>query len=141
MAASSTRVSCKDVDGSKQVLTPEFIELVVTAHDKFSDRVQDIRTKREAMLERAIKHGIMPDFLPPSEATTGDWQVPPVPEDLLKPGIEISGPVSIASMAINAVNTGPEGERAAGYLDDDEDSGGHSLADTVSAAINRLGIP
>ncbi len=140
MAASSTRVSFKAVDGSKQVVTPEFIELVVTAHDKFSDRVQDIRTKRVAMLERAIKHGIMPDFPPPSEATTGEWQVPPVPEDLLQPGIEISGPVSIASMAINAVNPGPEGERAAGYLDDDEDSGGHSLADTVSAAINRLGI-
>ena len=97
MAASSTRVSFKAVEGSKEVVTPEFIELVVTAHDKFSYRVQDIRTKREAMLERAIKHGIMPDFLPPSEATTGDWQVPPVPEDLLQPGIEISGPVSIAS--------------------------------------------
>ena len=26
---------------------------------------------------------------------------------------------------------GPEGERAMGYLDDDEDSGGHSLADTA----------
>ena len=31
----------------------------------------------------------------------------------------------------------PEGERAVGYLDDDEDSGGHSLADTIQAARNR----
>lgn len=134
------RVTFKNVDGSERVLTPEFLELVVTAHDKFSDRVKDIRVKRDAMLRRAVDQGIMPDFLPPSEATTGDWKVPPVPQDLLQPGIEISGPVSIASMAINAVNPGPEGERAAGYLDDDEDSGGHSLADTVAAAINRLGI-
>ena len=53
------------------------------------------------------------------------------------PGIEISGPASIASMMVQALNPGPEGERAVGYLDDDEDSGGHSLADTVAAAHNR----
>jgi len=33
---------------------------------------------------------------------------------------------------------GPEGERAAGDLDDDEDSGGHRLIDTVRSAHNRL---
>ena len=41
-------------------------------------------------------------------------------------------------MMINALNPGPEGERAVGYLDDDEDSGGHSLQDTINSAINRL---
>src|SRR5262249_11133398 len=35
------------------------------------------------------------------------------------------------------LNPGPEGERAVGYLDDDEDSGGHCLADSVAAAHNR----
>ena len=57
-----------------------------------------------------------------------------MPEDLLKPGIEISGPCSITSMFINALNPGPEGERAEGDLDDDEDSAGHRLIDTVRAA-------
>jgi malate synthase len=33
---------------------------------------------------------------------------------------------------------GPEGERAEGDLDDDEDSAGHRLVDTVRAAHNRL---
>ena len=41
-------------------------------------------------------------------------------------------------MFINALNPGPEGERAEGDLDDDEDSGGHRLIDTVRAAHNRL---
>jgi len=41
-------------------------------------------------------------------------------------------------MFINALNPGPEGERAEGDLDDDEDSGGHRLVDTVRAAVNRL---
>jgi hypothetical protein len=40
-------------------------------------------------------------------------------------------------MMVQALNPGPEGERAVGYLDDDEDSGGHRLADTVAAAHNR----
>jgi malate synthase len=41
-------------------------------------------------------------------------------------------------MFINALNPGPEGERAEGDLDDDEDSGGHRLIDTVRSAHNRV---
>ena len=62
-----------------------------------------------------------------------------MPEDLLRPGIEISGPASITPMFINALNPGPDGARAEGYLDDDEDSAGHRLVDTITAARNRLG--
>ena len=60
------------------------------------------------MLERALYQGAQPTHLPPSEATTGDWQVAPVPEELKKPGIEISGPASLTSMFINALNPGPD---------------------------------
>ena len=109
------------------------------AYDKFAGRVQEVRDKREALLRKALDEGDMPTFLPDTKAGA-DWQVPDVPDELRQPGIEISGPVSITNMAINAVNPGPEGERAAGYLDDDEDSGGHRLVDTLSAARNRLGI-
>jgi malate synthase len=42
-------------------------------------------------------------------------------------------------MFINALNPGPEGERAEGDLDDDEDAAGHRLEDTVRAALNRKG--
>ena len=80
----------------------------------------------------------MPEPPAPSAVTTGDWKVPPVPRDLATPGIEISGPCSITSMFINALNPGPEGERAEGDLDDDEDSAGHRLIDTVRACHNRL---
>src|SRR5262249_57708205 len=74
----------------------------------------------------------------PSAITTETWHVPPVPDDLSRPGIEISGPCSITSMFINALNPGPEGERAEGDLDDDEDSAGHRLVDTVRACHNRV---
>ena len=70
------------------------------------------------------------------------WNIPYSSTDLKacleRPGIEISGPCSITSMFINALNPGPEGERAEGDLDDDEDSAGHRLVDTVRATHNRL---
>ena len=40
-------------------------------------------------------------------------------------------------MFINAINPGPDGQRAIGYLDDDEDSASHRLNDTLNAAENR----
>ena len=63
----------------------------------------------------------------------------PCRRTLRRPGIEITGPASITNMFINALNPGPEGERAVGDLDDDEDAAGHRLVDTVTAARNRLG--
>ena len=139
MVSTASRVSYTGAEGAEDLLTPEFLDYIVEAYDKFADRVQEVRNKREALLRKALDEGVMPTFLPDTMADS-DWQVPDVPDELRQPGIEISGPVSITNMAINAVNPGPEGERAAGYLDDDEDSGGHRLVDTLSAARNRLGI-
>ena len=89
------------------------------------------------MSAAAVREGRQPAHLPPSPATTTDWQVPPVPEELKQPGIEISGPVALTPMFINALNPMPDGTQAVGDLDDDEDSAGHTLADTVQSAVNR----
>jgi len=126
------------VEGADTLFTPDFVEYVVRLHDEFTPRVRALMAKRAEVLARALQQGVPPGPLPASEATTGAWKVPPVPAELRKPGIEISGPCSITSMFINALNPGPEGERAEGDLDDDEDSAGHRLVDTVRAAHNRL---
>ena len=125
------------VEGAAQLFTPAFNEYLALLHERFNGRAQALRAARAEMLKRAHA-GQRPAPLPASAATTGDWKVPSIPADLLKPGIEISGPCSITSMFINALNAGPEGERAEGDLDDDEDSGGHRLIDTVRAAQNRV---
>jgi malate synthase len=131
------RLTFAPVDGAAELFTPAFQDYLAMLHDRFDARARELRARRAEMLRRAHA-GTLPGPLPPSEATTGDWRVPPVPADLLEPGIEISGPCSITSMFINALNPGPEGERAEGDLDDDEDSGGHRLIDTVRAAHNRV---
>jgi malate synthase len=132
-----SRVTHAAVVGVDKLFTPEFKDYLVALHDTLDGRARQLRTAREALVKSALD-GKPVTHRPPSEATTGTWQVPPVPADLQLPGIEISGPCSITSMFINALNPGPEGERAAGDLDDDEDSGGHRLIDTVNAALNRL---
>ena len=132
------RVQVAPVEGAAALFTPEFRDYLVRLCDEFTPRAHALRAKRDARLERALKQGRLPEPLPPSAVSTSDWKVPPVPKDLATPGIEISGPCSITSMFINALNPGPEGERAEGDLDDDEDSAGHRLIDTVRACHNRL---
>ncbi len=135
--SASDRVEFADVPGADELFTSEFLEFIVAAYDQFAPSIADIRAKRDEMISRAVNEAVLPDFPPKSEINSGDWQVPPLPAELTRPGIEISGPVSITNMAINALNPGADGERATGYLDDDEDSAGHRLGDTVMAAINR----
>ncbi|MFI5328274.1 MAG: hypothetical protein ACHQ7H_18725, partial [Candidatus Rokuibacteriota bacterium] len=132
------RVQVAPVEGAAALFTPEFRDYLVRLCDEFTPRAHALRAKRDERLVRALKQGRLPEPLPASAATTSDWTVPPVPKDLATPGIEISGPCSITSMFINALNPGPEGERAEGDLDDDEDSAGHRLIDTVRACHNRL---
>ena len=132
------RVQVAPVEGAAALFTPEFRDYLVRLCDEFTPRAHALRAKRDERLERALKQGRLPEPRPASAITTSDWKVPPVPKDLATPGIEISGPCSITSMFINALNPGPEGERAEGDLDDDEDSAGHRLIDTVRACHNRL---
>ncbi len=137
-AEATARLYVAPVEGAAELFTPAFADYLVHLHDEFSIRVRALRDRRAEVLTRALTHGIPPTDPPASEARTGDWRVAAVPDELQTPGIEISGPCSITSMFINALNPGPEGERAEGDLDDDEDSAAHRLVDTVQAARNRL---
>jgi malate synthase len=136
--AQNPRFRSAAVEGADALFTPSFVDYLLALHDQLAPRITTLLGRRADALARALTQGALPAHPPPSEVNTGDWKVPPVPDDLRKPGIEISGPCSITSMFINALNPGPEGERAEGDLDDDEDSGGHRLVDTVQSAHNRV---
>lgn len=132
------RVAFAPVAGAAELFSAAFLDYLVHLHEEFAPRIKALRARRADVLRRALEDGILPTHPPVSDINTGNWQVPPVPEELKRPGIEISGPASITHMFINALNPGPEGSRAAGDLDDDEDAAGHRLVDTLSAARNRL---
>jgi malate synthase len=137
-SAAADRVRVAPVEGADALFTAAFLDYLVRMHDGFAARVLTLRAKRDLVLRRALVQGLLPGPPPENARAAGDWKVPPVPDDLRTPGIEISGPCSITSMFINALNPGPEGERAEGDLDDDEDSAGHRLVDTVRACHNRV---
>ncbi|HET7339982.1 MAG TPA: hypothetical protein VFL90_00860 [Methylomirabilota bacterium] len=136
--AQHPRLHYEAVEGADALFTPAFVDYLLALHDRLTPPIRTVLARRAEALRRAVTQGALPTHPPRGPAGDGDWKVPPVPADLRKPGIEISGPCSITSMFINALNPGPEGERAEGDLDDDEDSGGHRLVDTVRAAHNRV---
>ena len=131
------RVTYKKVPGSEQVFNPDFVEYLIALHDEFSDRVAQLRLNRVKKLELVHQKGYSVLSEPVTHINTGNWTIDPIPDELRTPGIEISGPASITPMFINAINPDKDGFRADGYLDDDEDAGGHTLKDTVLATINR----
>ena len=96
-----SKIDCSDI------FTENFIDLLIHLHDKFSEEVKTLRKVRLENLKKA-RNGEMPEVLPTSEANS-DWMIEEIPEELRKPGIEISGPAGIASMLINALNPGPGG--------------------------------
>ena len=134
----SERLWHAEVEGADRLFTDEFNGYLLALSDRLAPRVEGLRDRRGEVLADALD-GRQPAPQAPSEATTSDWRVDPMPDELRKPGIEISGPASLAPMLINALNPGREGVRAEGDLDDDEDAGGHRLIDTVNSALNRLG--
>ena len=103
----SSRVQCAPIPGANELMSPEFQNYLLVLHDEFAGRIHELREKRAQVLKRALHDGVGPAHLPPSDATTGDWTVPEVPEELYEPGIEISGPASVTGMFINALNPGP----------------------------------
>lgn len=133
-----SRVRFPAIADAAELLTPAFLEYFVPIHDDLSPRISALLDQRAEALRMAHEHGQLPLNRGGGRAQHADWQVPPVPPLLQKPGIEISGPCSVTPMFINALNPGPEGERAVGDLDDDEDSSGQRLVDTLQATKNRL---
>ncbi len=83
----SERVQLEPVSGAAELFTPEFVKYLLSLHDQFSPRIQELREKRAVVLEQALHQGTMPAHLPSSEANTGSWKAPTVPEDLKRPGI------------------------------------------------------
>src|SRR4051794_28154726 len=91
--------------GDEQVLTTEALDFVGRLAQAFEPRRQEMLARR---LERqtALDAGEFPDFLTETyQIRRGDWKVAPIPHDLRKRHVEITGPVE-RKMIINALNSG-----------------------------------
>ncbi len=119
-------------------LTPEYSAILTPGAQKFLAKLQHkFGAKREALLSRRkevqqkIDAGIMPDFLKETqEIRKGDWKVAPIPKDLLRRKVEITGPVD-RKMVINALNSGADV-----YMADFEDSHSPTWKGTLEGQVN-----
>lgn len=114
----------------QDILTPQALLFLRALHRQFNARRRALlqaRMKRQAALDA----GEQPDFLPETaDIRNRDWQVAPLPADLLDRRVEITGPVE-RKMVINALNSG-----AKVFMADFEDSNSPSWDNNLQGQIN-----
>ena len=99
-------------------------------HVRFNKRRKTLLEERQKR-QAALDNGQMPDFLPSTKKIReGDWQVAPLPADLLDRRVEITGPVE-RKMVINALNSG-----AKMFMADFEDSNTPSWHNNLQGQLN-----
>ncbi|MEO1259809.1 MAG: malate synthase A [Bacteroidota bacterium] len=117
-------------EGFETVLTAGALEFLKSLHLQFNHRRKEL-LKNRADRQAALDQGTMPDFLPATKnVREGDWEVAPLPTDLLDRRVEITGPVE-RKMIINALNSG-----AKVFMADFEDSNTPNWENTMQGQIN-----
>ena len=117
-------------DPDDQILTAEALSFVAMLHREFNPRRKELLAKREERKSR-LDAGERPDFLPDTqEIRDGEWNVAPIPKDLLDRRVEITGPVD-RKMIINALNSG-----ANVFMADFEDANAPTWANNLEGQIN-----
>lgn len=91
--------------GYDTILTDEALAFVADLHRKFEGE-RRARIKARALLQKRLDEGEKFDFLEETaDVRAGDWEIAPLPHDLLDRRVEITGPVD-RKMLINALNSG-----------------------------------
>ena len=126
-----------DTPAARRVLTPEAIALVARLHRALAvDRAYLLAARKDR--QTRWDNGALPGYLPADalpEAHT-DWQVAPLPADLLTRRVEITGPVNDARMVVNMLSRGADGQRADAAMLDFEDSMKPSWANVMAGVEN-----
>lgn len=104
------------VAGAGEILSAEAVAFVADLHARFDPTRQALLQARDRRCLR-IRAGERPDFDPQSRALReSDWQIAPIPPEVLDRRVEITGPVD-RKMIVNALSSG-----ASVYMADFEDS-------------------
>ncbi len=99
-----------------------------------------ILLRRRQSRQKQWDQGELPEFSDRnSEAVTSDWQVNPIPFELQKRRVEITGPVNSAKMVISMLSRNEKGERADTAMLDFEDSMKPSFSNVLAGYSNVIG--
>ena len=121
---------------AEALLPYELLKIVSQLHKQFNQRRLDLlntRIKRQVIYD----NGKNPDYIPEGSLPHhGDWKVAPIPKDLLKRRVEITGPVNSKKMVINMLNPNSDGIRADMAMLDFEDSMKPSWTNVLNGVEN-----
>ncbi|MEM1031024.1 MAG: malate synthase A [Myxococcota bacterium] len=118
------------VEGGDTILTPEALAFVEALVVRFGPEVATLLEARRARQAR-FDTGENPRFLPETiSVREGDWKVAPLPGDLQRRAVEITGPVD-RKMIINALNSGADV-----FMADIEDSNAPTWDNVVDGQVN-----
>ena len=88
-------------------LPPGFMSFLLPLHGELTARQQSLARQRAAVLAAAHR-GKKPNYLPPSEATTGDWTIP-LPAWCADQRNQMTGPADDAELVVKMLNSGAPG--------------------------------
>jgi malate synthase len=118
--------------GYERVLTPEALEFVERLTRAFAPSLERLLADR-ADRHAAVSRGAPLNFLDETRSVReGDWAIAPVPVDLARRIVEITGPVD-RKMVINALNSGADC-----FMADFEDSNTPTWDNNVQGQINLM---
>ena len=84
-----------------------FYDFLLPLHKVFTPRQQELATRRRRVLD-AAHAGRLPDYLEPSEATTGSWRVS-LPGWCQDQRNQMTGPADDAELVVKMLNSGAPG--------------------------------
>jgi len=115
--------------GGEPILTEAALAFVADLHRRFAPRVRELLAAREDAQAR-YDDGALPEVLDDLRVQHPGWQVAPIPTDLRKRIVEITGPVD-RKMIINALNSGADV-----FMADFEDSSAPTWSNMVLGQRN-----
>src|SRR5947208_4373347 len=119
-----------DLDPARD-LPRGFSEFLLPLHRAFSPRQQELAARRRNVLD-AAHQGRLPDYRPPSEATTGSWKVS-LPGWCQDQRNQMTGPADDAELVVKMLNSG-----APGVMLDLEDSVANAWPNITQAIRNII---
>jgi malate synthase len=134
---SAAQVSLDRAERALRVLPPAALRLVADLHRELEPLRRELLAARRRRQE-AYDGGELPTYLPSGEASS-NWTIAPLPADLLRRRVEITGPISDPKMVINMLSRTPSGDRADAAMLDFEDSMKPSWDNVLQGLENLIG--
>ena len=123
-------INARRVPRAEEILTPPALAFLAELHRKFDAKRTALLAARTERQKR-FNASELPDFLTATKhIRESDWQVAPIPPDLLDRRVEITGPVD-RKMIVNALNSG-----ATHYMADFEDANSPTWANNIAGQVN-----